>query len=271
MLKLLTSSIIILLALVPSSSAQGKHYGKFGELVVTATGMTSAPVQGEDARYVAVFVRVRYGGTDLACASLSAKLKTTDNSDYADLSRLPSDRRWPDRPRVSRLSHGQESTGAYVFQIRNGADPVALLVTMDSQDTACDSAQTGALDGASPPAALELDVHDLSLPQPDTDSSTGLPFSGHGGYSFPTCVYCPRADDSLEAIKAKVSGTVQLLVTITAEGVVTDVYVRKGLGYGLDEKAVEAVREWRLKPAYAPDGKPAAVRQTIEVTFQLKR
>jgi len=261
--------MIALLAFVPSSGAQGKHYGRFGELVVTATGMTSAPVQGEDARFVAVFVRARYGGTDPACASLSAKLKTTESADYAEFSRLPSDRRWPDRPRVSRLSHGQESTGAYVFQIRNGADPLALLLTMDSQDTACDSAQLGALDGASSPAALELDVHDLSPPQPETDSSAGLPLSGKGGYSFPTCVYCPRADYSPEAMKARVSGTVELVVTVTAEGAVTDIYVRKGLGYGLDEKAVEAVRKWRLKPAYAPDGKPAAVRQIVEVTFQL--
>jgi hypothetical protein len=36
-----------------------------------------------------------------------------------------------------------------------------------------------------------------------------------------------------------------------------------------DEKAVEAVLHWRLKPALGPDNKPVAVRQIIEVTFQL--
>jgi hypothetical protein len=45
--------------------------------------------------------------------------------------------------------------------------------------------------------------------------------------------------------------------------------VAKGLGLGLDEKAIEAVRRWRLQPALGPDRRPAAVRQIIEVTFQL--
>jgi hypothetical protein len=32
---------------------------------------------------------------------------------------------------------------------------------------------------------------------------------------------------------------------------------------------VEAVRTWRLRPALGPDGKPAAVREIVEVAFQL--
>ena len=56
---------------------------------------------------------------------------------------------------------------------------------------------------------------------------------------------------------------------ITADGRATDIHVAKGLGLGLDEKAVEAVRTWRFRPALGPDGKPASVRQTIEVTFHL--
>jgi periplasmic protein TonB len=45
--------------------------------------------------------------------------------------------------------------------------------------------------------------------------------------------------------------------------------VVKGLGLGLDEKAIEAVRTWRFRPAAGPNGHPAPVRQTIEVTFHL--
>jgi protein TonB len=97
----------------------------------------------------------------------------------------------------------------------------------------------------------------------------GFPNSGTGGYGVPACLYCPRADYSDEAMKVKVQGVVELIAIITPDGRVTDVHVAKGLGLGLDEKAIAAVRTWRLKPALGPDGKPASVRQIIEVAFQL--
>ncbi len=97
----------------------------------------------------------------------------------------------------------------------------------------------------------------------------GTPNAGTGGYGTPACLYCPRADYSDEAMKVKVQGVVELIAVITPDGRVTDVHVAKGLGLGLDEKAIDAVRTWRLKPALGPDGKPASVRQIIEVTFQL--
>ncbi len=97
----------------------------------------------------------------------------------------------------------------------------------------------------------------------------GVPNAGTGGYGTPACLYCPRADYSDEAMKVKVQGVVELIAVITPDGRVTDVHVAKGLGLGLDEKAIEAVRTWRLKPALGPDGRPASVRQIIEVTFQL--
>ncbi len=40
-------------------------------------------------------------------------------------------------------------------------------------------------------------------------------------------------------------------------------------GAGLEEKAVEAVKQWRFKPALGPSGKPVAVVVPIEVTFRL--
>jgi protein TonB len=45
--------------------------------------------------------------------------------------------------------------------------------------------------------------------------------------------------------------------------------VVKGPGLGLEEKAVEAVKQWRFKPALGPSGKPVAVVVPIEVTFRL--
>ena len=89
------------------------------------------------------------------------------------------------------------------------------------------------------------------------------------GHGYPACIYCPQAQYSDEAVKAKYQGTVTLVAIITAEGKATDIQVLKGLGLGLDEKAIEAVRTWRFRPAAGPNGRPAPVRQTIEVTFHL--
>jgi len=97
----------------------------------------------------------------------------------------------------------------------------------------------------------------------------GTPNAGTGGYGIPTCLYCPRPDYSTEAMKVKMQGVVELTATVTPDGRVTDVQVVKGLGLGLDEKAIEAARTWRLKPALGPDGRPAAVREVIEMSFQL--
>jgi periplasmic protein TonB len=97
----------------------------------------------------------------------------------------------------------------------------------------------------------------------------GAPSAGTGGYGIPACLYCPNPQFSDEAVKAKYQGTVTLVAIITPDGRATDIHVVKGLGLGLDEKAIEAVRQWRFRPATGPDGRPAAVRQIIEAVFHL--
>jgi periplasmic protein TonB len=95
------------------------------------------------------------------------------------------------------------------------------------------------------------------------------PTSGMGAYSEVACVYCPTAQFSDEAVKAKFQGTVFLSLIVTADGRPTDIHIASGLGMGLDEKALEAVRKWRFKPSVGPDGKAAAVRAIVEVQFHL--
>lgn len=97
----------------------------------------------------------------------------------------------------------------------------------------------------------------------------GYPTGGTGGYGMPKCVYCPDAQFSDEAVKAKYQGVVMLSAIVGLDGRATDVHVVKSLGLGLDENAMAAVKTWRFTPALGPDGKPAAVRAEIEVTFRL--
>jgi periplasmic protein TonB len=97
----------------------------------------------------------------------------------------------------------------------------------------------------------------------------GFPHAGQNGFGEPTCVYCPTPEFSDEAVKAKYQGTVLVQAVVTADGRATEIHIAKGLGLGLDEKAIDAVRKWRFKPAAGPDGRPTAVICFIEVTFHL--
>jgi TonB family protein len=97
----------------------------------------------------------------------------------------------------------------------------------------------------------------------------GYPTGGTGGYGMPVCIYCPLAKFSNEAVKAKYQGVVMLSIVVTPDGRAIDIHVSKGLGLGLDEEAVKAVRDWRFTPAKGPDGKYSAVAVQIEVDFRL--
>src|SRR5579862_8544034 len=92
---------------------------------------------------------------------------------------------------------------------------------------------------------------------------------GTGGVGYPSCIYCPEPQYSEDARKAKYQGTVVLNVIIQPDGHATNIEVVKGPGLGLEDKAVEAVRTWRFKPAIGPNGKPVATITPIEVTFRL--
>ena len=92
---------------------------------------------------------------------------------------------------------------------------------------------------------------------------------GTGGVGYPSCIYCPEPQYSEDARKAKYQGTVVLQVIIQPDGHATNIEVIKGPGLGLEEKAIEAVRTWRFKPAVGPGGKPVATITPIEVTFRL--
>ncbi len=93
--------------------------------------------------------------------------------------------------------------------------------------------------------------------------------AGRDGVGEPVCAYCPTPQFSEEARKAKHQGSVVLRLIVTSDGRATNISVVKGLGLGLDEKAVEAVRNWRFKPAIGPGGKVVPVWLDIEVVFRL--
>ncbi len=93
--------------------------------------------------------------------------------------------------------------------------------------------------------------------------------AGQEGVSYPECAYCPLPNYSEEARKAKYQGSVTLHIVVGVDGRAADIRLVRGLGMGLDQRAIEAVRGWRFKPALGPGGKPVPTDVLIEVTFRL--
>ncbi len=93
--------------------------------------------------------------------------------------------------------------------------------------------------------------------------------AGVGGVSIPVCTYCPIPRYTDKERAAKHQGKVVLQVVITTEGRAEKITVVKGPGNGLEARAIEAVRNWRFRPAIGPDGQPIGTLVPIEVTFRL--
>ena len=93
-------------------------------------------------------------------------------------------------------------------------------------------------------------------------------FKVGGGISAPQPVLTPDPEYTEEARRAKTQGTCTLFLIVDAAGQPRDIRVVHGLGFGLDAKAIEAVRQWRFDPSLK-DGKPVSVQISIEVEFKL--
>jgi periplasmic protein TonB len=89
-----------------------------------------------------------------------------------------------------------------------------------------------------------------------------------GGISAPQAVSTPDPEYTEEARNAKTQGTCILWLIVDDHGNPRDIRVVRGLGMGLDAKAIEAVKQWRFQPAQK-DGRPVNVQISVEVGFRL--
>jgi periplasmic protein TonB len=89
-----------------------------------------------------------------------------------------------------------------------------------------------------------------------------------GGVSQPEVLYQVEPEFSEEARKAKFMGSVLVGLVVDTSGRPQSVHIVRGVGMGLDEKAMEAVRQYKFKPAME-NGKPVPVELNVEVNFQI--
>jgi TonB family protein len=93
-------------------------------------------------------------------------------------------------------------------------------------------------------------------------------FKVGGGISAPQPVSTPDPEYTEQARVAKTQGTCILWLIVDDQGRPRDIRVVRGLGMGLDAKAIEAVKQWKFQPALK-DGRPVNVQISVEVGFKL--
>ncbi len=89
-----------------------------------------------------------------------------------------------------------------------------------------------------------------------------------GDVSAPELIFAPDPEFSEEAKRAKYQGVCVIATIVDAQGNPQRVQVVRHLGKGLDQKAVEAVKQYRFRPGMLR-GEPVAVEVNIEVNFRL--
>jgi len=95
----------------------------------------------------------------------------------------------------------------------------------------------------------------------------GGPYRPGSGVEPPRLLREVRADYTDEARRANVEGEVLLEIVVRRDGTVGDVRVLRRLGSGLEQRAVQAVRQWRFAPARL---RGAAVDVIVEVAVDFR-
>jgi protein TonB len=95
----------------------------------------------------------------------------------------------------------------------------------------------------------------------------GGPFRPGSGITAPRLLHEVKADYTEEARRRGLTGEVVLEIVVRRDGSVGDVKLLQGLSPGLDDRAIQAVRQWRFAPA---DRQGVAVDVIVEVGVEFR-
>jgi hypothetical protein len=190
--KLMAVALLLVVAPASGSKEKDKHAAHFGGLILTVTAIDSVeekrgrpyrpakpsdpsvpPPPAESAQengdhhYVAVFVNIKNAGKNSACMSFAPLLRTTFGLDYKGLPFYSStgfDKTFPPVPRISEMLPGEESSGSYIFRVKNGVSPLEMWLKPERKSIHCNESETGNWGDVLLPEQLKFDVHDLPTP-----------------------------------------------------------------------------------------------------------
>jgi protein TonB len=133
-----------------------------------------------------------------------------------------------------------------------------------------DSNGSGSGGGAGSGQGTGLGEGDGSGVGPGSGGGTGGgPYRPGSGITPPGLLREVKPDYSEDARRRGIAGDVVLEIVVRRDGTVGDVKLLQGLGAGLDERAINAVRAWRFSPAKR-FGTPVDVLVEVAVEFKLR-
>jgi periplasmic protein TonB len=150
------------------------------------------------------------------------------------------------------------------------ADPRNRVGVLDQTPSEADSHGPGKGGGTGTGTGTGIGQGDGSGVGPGSGGGTGGgPYRPGSGIEAPRLLHEVRADYTEEARQRNIAGDVVLEIVVRRDGSVGDVKILKGLPSGLNDKAVQAVRQWRFAPARRL-GTPVDVIVEVSVEFKLR-
>jgi periplasmic protein TonB len=142
--------------------------------------------------------------------------------------------------------------------------------TTTESPTVADSQGTGSGGGAGSGAGTGLGEGDGAGIGPGSGGGTGGgPYRPGSGITPPAVLREIKPDYTEEARRRGIAGDVVLEIIVRSDGSVGEIKVLHGLGGGLDQRAIDAVRQWRFSPARRL-GAPVDVVVEVAVEFKLR-
>ncbi|SRR5216684_6185830 len=91
---------------------------------------------------------------------------------------------------------------------------------------------------------------------PESAGQSGGTYRVGGDVSAPIIVWKVEPKYTEEARKAGVESKVVATIVVREDGTPTKIRVARGAGFGLDEKAIEAIEAWHFKPSEGSPSRP---------------
>jgi TonB family protein len=153
--------------------------------------------------------------------------------------------------------------------VASAADPRDRAGVLESASDA-DSQGSGSGGGAGTGQGTGIGEGDGSGIGPGSGGGTGGgPYRPGSGITPPGLLREVKPEYTDDARRRSVEGDVVLEIVVRRDGSVGSVKVLQGLGAGLDQRAVDAVRQWRFSPARRY-GTPVDVVVEVAVEFKLR-
>jgi periplasmic protein TonB len=150
------------------------------------------------------------------------------------------------------------------------ADPRSRVGVLEQTTAQNESHGPGRGGGAGTGSGTGLGEGDGSGVGPGSGGGTGGgPYRPGSGIEAPRLLREVRADYTEDARQRGIAGDVVLEIVVRRDGSVGDVRILQGLPAGLNDRAVQAVRQWRFAPARR-QGVPVDVIVEVSVEFKLR-